>query len=205
MPVAEPATGGRCSPMPRRHRGAAFPMRAWTLCVRWYQADTRVKDPRRRGIRARLGQSGVAFLWFLVVLATCLLLTLASVVAPCSLSESPVLRGAGNSDPGRMIELTFDATRGNMTNASPEAPSLFADARKEHTAPPLRAFPTPEEWPAYRRDGSLQARSPAHGSIVSPRIVWQQFVENDRTHVRCYEGDHDQRFAQDAKSLRRCA
>ena len=63
-----------------------------------------------------------------------------------------------------------------MTNASPEAPSLFADARKEHTAPPLRAFPTPEEWPAYRRDGSLQARSPAHGSIVSPRIVWQQFV-----------------------------
>ena len=75
-----------------------------------------------------------------------------------------------------------------MTNASPKAPDLFADARKEHTAPPLRAFPTPEEWPAYRRDGSLQARSPVHGSIVSPRIVWQQFVENDRTHVRCYEG-----------------
>ncbi len=43
-------------------------------------------------------------------------------------------------------------------------------------APPSRAFPVPEEWPAYRRDGSLQAHSPARGSIVSPRIVWRQFV-----------------------------
>jgi outer membrane protein assembly factor BamB len=42
--------------------------------------------------------------------------------------------------------------------------------------PPPRAFPAPEEWPAYRRDGSLQAHSPARGSLVSPRIVWQQFV-----------------------------
>ena len=37
-------------------------------------------------------------------------------------------------------------------------------------------FPKPEEWPAYRRDGSLQAHSPARGTIVAPRIVWRQFV-----------------------------
>jgi outer membrane protein assembly factor BamB len=43
-------------------------------------------------------------------------------------------------------------------------------------APPARAFPAPEEWPAYRRDGSLQAHSPARGNLVSPRIVWRQFV-----------------------------
>jgi outer membrane protein assembly factor BamB len=43
-------------------------------------------------------------------------------------------------------------------------------------APSSRPFPAPEEWPAYRRDGSLQARSPARGNIASPRIVWQQFV-----------------------------
>ncbi len=63
-----------------------------------------------------------------------------------------------------------------MTNAPPEAPNLFADARKEHATPPPRSFPAPEEWPAYRRDGSLQAHSPARGSIASPRLVWQQFV-----------------------------
>jgi hypothetical protein len=63
-----------------------------------------------------------------------------------------------------------------VTNAPPEAPALFANPRKVHAAPPLRVFPTPEEWPAYRRDGSLQARSPAPGSILSPRIVWKQFV-----------------------------
>ena len=44
------------------------------------------------------------------------------------------------------------------------------------TAPSPRAFPAPEEWPAYRRDGSLQAHSPARGSVVSPRIAWRQFV-----------------------------
>ena len=43
-------------------------------------------------------------------------------------------------------------------------------------AAPARAFPAPEEWPACRRDGSLQAHSPARGNIVSPRIVWRQFV-----------------------------
>ena len=43
-------------------------------------------------------------------------------------------------------------------------------------APSPSAFPAPEEWPAYRRDGSLQAHSPARGSIASPRITWQQFV-----------------------------
>jgi hypothetical protein len=34
-------------------------------------------------------------------------------------------------------------------------------------APAPRAFPTPEEWPAFRRDGSLQAHSPACGSVLS--------------------------------------
>jgi hypothetical protein len=43
-------------------------------------------------------------------------------------------------------------------------------------SPAARPFPAPEEWPAYRRDGSLQAHSPARGSIVSPRIAWRQFV-----------------------------
>jgi outer membrane protein assembly factor BamB len=43
-------------------------------------------------------------------------------------------------------------------------------------APAPRPFPAPEEWPAYRRDGSLQARSPARGSIASPHIAWRQFV-----------------------------
>ncbi|MCI0334143.1 MAG: hypothetical protein L0228_13075 [Planctomycetes bacterium] len=38
------------------------------------------------------------------------------------------------------------------------------------------AFPKPEEWPAFRRDGSLQARSPARGKLESPRIAWRQFV-----------------------------
>jgi hypothetical protein len=63
-----------------------------------------------------------------------------------------------------------------MSSAPPEAPDHFADARKADATPAPSAFPTPQEWPAYRRDGSLQAHSPARGSIVSPRILWQQFV-----------------------------
>ena len=54
--------------------------------------------------------------------------------------------------------------------------ALLALAGTSPAAAPLPAFPTPGEWPAYRRDGTLQAHSPARGSIVSPRIVWRQFV-----------------------------
>lgn len=38
------------------------------------------------------------------------------------------------------------------------------------------AFPQPAEWPCFRRDGGLMARSPAPGRISEPRIVWSQFV-----------------------------
>ncbi|MCX6925385.1 MAG: hypothetical protein NT154_19575, partial [Verrucomicrobia bacterium] len=56
------------------------------------------------------------------------------------------------------------------------ATSLFILFSSPAASPP-RVFPTPGEWPAYRRDGSLQAHSPARGSIVvSPRIAWRQFV-----------------------------
>jgi hypothetical protein len=37
-------------------------------------------------------------------------------------------------------------------------------------------FPQPGEWPCFRRDGGLLARSPARGRISEPRIVWKQFV-----------------------------
>src|SRR5262245_25511191 len=44
-------------------------------------------------------------------------------------------------------------------------------------APALAAeFPQPGEWPCFRRDGGLLARSPARGSISEPRLVWKQFV-----------------------------
>jgi hypothetical protein len=37
-------------------------------------------------------------------------------------------------------------------------------------------FPQPGEWPCFRRDGGLLARSPARGRISEPRIVWKQFI-----------------------------
>jgi len=64
------------------------------------------------------------------------------------------------------------ALLGLLTTAAASLLLTFASP----AALPSRAFPAPEEWPAYRRDGSLQAHSPARGRIVSPRIVWRQFV-----------------------------
>jgi outer membrane protein assembly factor BamB len=43
-------------------------------------------------------------------------------------------------------------------------------------APSPRPFPASEEWPAYRRDGALQAYSPATGRMASPHMLWRQFV-----------------------------
>jgi hypothetical protein len=40
----------------------------------------------------------------------------------------------------------------------------------------LRQFPEPGEWPCFRRDGGLVARSPARGQMSEPRIVWRRFV-----------------------------
>ena len=37
-------------------------------------------------------------------------------------------------------------------------------------------FPKAAEWPSFRRDGTLEARSPLKGSITKPEIVWKQFV-----------------------------
>lgn len=37
-------------------------------------------------------------------------------------------------------------------------------------------FPKPGEWPAFRRTGTLQSRSPLKGKITQPAIVWKQFV-----------------------------
>ena len=37
-------------------------------------------------------------------------------------------------------------------------------------------FPRQSEWPCFRRDGGLLARSPARGRISQPRIEWKQFV-----------------------------
>src|SRR6185436_16993707 len=41
---------------------------------------------------------------------------------------------------------------------------------------PAADFPQPGEWPCFRRDGGLLARSPARGRLSEPRIVWKQFV-----------------------------
>src|SRR5579862_9845005 len=38
------------------------------------------------------------------------------------------------------------------------------------------SFPRPGEWPAYRRNGTLDARSPLSGTLSQPRIAWKQFV-----------------------------
>src|SRR5688572_20414235 len=42
-------------------------------------------------------------------------------------------------------------------------------------------FPLPGEWPCFRRDGGLTARSPASGRISEPHIVWKQSVVSLRT------------------------
>src|SRR5689334_10297843 len=38
------------------------------------------------------------------------------------------------------------------------------------------SFPRPGEWPAYRRNGTLDAHSPLQGTLTQPRIAWKQFV-----------------------------
>src|SRR5579872_1008395 len=38
------------------------------------------------------------------------------------------------------------------------------------------SFPHPGEWPAYRRNGTLDAYSPLRGALSQPRIAWKQFV-----------------------------
>ena len=40
----------------------------------------------------------------------------------------------------------------------------------------MSSFPLPGEWPFYRRNGALDARSPLRGSITRPRLAWKQFV-----------------------------
>src|SRR5437870_1433868 len=37
-------------------------------------------------------------------------------------------------------------------------------------------FPRPGEWPCYRGNGRLDARSAGKGRIAQPRIAWKQFV-----------------------------
>lgn len=40
----------------------------------------------------------------------------------------------------------------------------------------VSTFPLPGEWPAYRRDGTLQAHSPLKGKITKPSVAWKQFT-----------------------------
>lgn len=37
-------------------------------------------------------------------------------------------------------------------------------------------FPKAGEWPCYRRDGTLQARSPLKGQIGEPKIAWKHYL-----------------------------
>jgi hypothetical protein len=46
-----------------------------------------------------------------------------------------------------------------------------------------QGFPKLGEWPCFRRDKSLDARSPAQGDITQPRIAWRQFLGTLETKV----------------------
>jgi len=52
-------------------------------------------------------------------------------------------------------------------------------------------FPRPGEWPCHRRNGSLDARSPAKGRLTRPKIVWKHFVGIGETVLVTEPGDAD--------------
>ena len=55
-------------------------------------------------------------------------------------------------------------------------------------------FPTESEWPCFRRDGGLLARSPAMGRIVQPQIKWKYYVGRLQTTVIAEPDSNDQRL-----------
>ncbi|HEY5748714.1 MAG TPA: hypothetical protein VIU12_21740, partial [Chryseolinea sp.] len=50
-------------------------------------------------------------------------------------------------------------------------------------------FPKPGEWPAFRRTGTLEGRSPLKGNITKPTIAWKQFVGALESRVVVESGD----------------
>lgn len=56
---------------------------------------------------------------------------------------------------------------------------------------PHAAFPIAGEWPAFRRDGTLQAHSPLKGNMTKPKIVWKQFVGGLESRIILETGSGD--------------
>ena len=53
--------------------------------------------------------------------------------------------------------------------------ALISPTRPAEAAAP-DTFPKSTEWPCYRRNPTLDARSPLRGHITEPRVVWRQFI-----------------------------
>jgi len=57
------------------------------------------------------------------------------------------------------------------------------------------AFPKTGEWPCFRRDGTLQSRSPGKGTTTSPAIAWKHFVGTVETLLVVEPGPGDTALA----------
>ena len=70
-----------------------------------------------------------------------------------------------------------------ISNAQTQGNSQASSQSKSMSSPKPKSestlngkFPKAVEWPSFRRDGTLEARSPLKGKITNPGIVWKQFV-----------------------------